>query len=186
MLFRSARRGELSRVVAQRALTERAERLDGEIGRLREQLAKVAPVVNVNPQASALARLFQLPDADAAVYQYLAVAVVVELLIAGSFIAVELMRETGLAAPATLAAAVATGEGAPEKFCAEGLRRRPGKWVSPEPVYPAYEAWCRRFGLQAVADEIFVDRFFAACDARGIRRETRGGVVYLADVELAA
>jgi hypothetical protein len=40
-------------------------------------------------------------------------------------------------------------------------------------------------GLRTLDVEQFVDRFFAGCDAAGIR-ETRGDVVYLTDVELAA
>ena len=55
---------------------------------MHDHLAKAEPVQALNPQGAALARLFQLPEADAATaatWQQFAAAVIVELLIVGSF-----------------------------------------------------------------------------------------------------
>jgi hypothetical protein len=96
-----ARRLELATAIANQELTDRAAQLDSELTRVRDQLAKAEPVQAVNPQGAALARLFHLPEADAATaatWQQFAVAVIVELLIVGSFIAHELLGRDAPAA----------------------------------------------------------------------------------------
>ena len=58
--------------------------LDAEIKALREKIEKNGPVLEANSQGSALARLFALPEGDAATlstYQNLAMAVGIEILI---------------------------------------------------------------------------------------------------------
>ena len=209
----SARRGEHAQVLKDRAATERAAKLDVEIAALQERLATVKPVGSVNPEAKLLTQVLRLfltlPDGDgdaALYYKQLAIAVVVELLIVAALIAFEMLGEQGSRRPAPQAgqetapplnsvtassvagdaSTVGVAEGAPERFCAEVLRRKRGKRLPGAPVYPAYQQWCAQLGLQAVPDETFVDRFIAACDAAKIRREMRDGVLYLADVELAA
>ena len=167
-----ARRSELATVVAQRAATERAEQLDAAIAGVRERIAKARPVQNVNPQATALVQLFRLPDAEAAsalYYQNLAVAVVVELLIAGSFVAFELMRVVPQAAPAATLASPASdtrqvGKG---RAVPEIVKRGDGRvleWMADrcEPtedaggmavatLYGDYVLWCKGKGLQTIS-----------------------------------
>jgi hypothetical protein len=60
-----ARRTELAGALTNRAATEHAARLEGEIERIRERLGNVVPVQSVNPQATALIELFRLDTAAA-------------------------------------------------------------------------------------------------------------------------
>jgi len=88
------KRDALAGVLANRAATERAERLEGDMRRLRERLDKGDAVRSVNPQGAVLTKLFSLPDSDAdmaATWQQFAMAIVVDLLIMGCFIAHEVM-----------------------------------------------------------------------------------------------
>ena len=64
--------------------------------RCREKIEKAGPVLEANSQGSALARLFGLPDTKAATlstYQNLAMAVVIEFLIAISLVASEVIGQ---------------------------------------------------------------------------------------------
>ena len=98
-----AKRDALARVLTNRATTERAERLEADMKRLRERLDKGQAVRNLNPQGAILTKLFQLPDGDAdmaATWQQFAMAIVVDLLIMACFIAHEVMgREARAARP---------------------------------------------------------------------------------------
>ena len=63
---------------------------------LREKIEKAGPVLEANSQGSALARLFGLPDTKAATlstYQNLAMAMVIEFLIAISLVASEVIGQ---------------------------------------------------------------------------------------------
>lgn len=84
----TARRAELAKAIADRAVTEQAARLDRD--------ADAQPVESINPHGAALARLLRLPDTStltASTWQQFAVAVIIELLIAVSLVAIELLRE---------------------------------------------------------------------------------------------
>ena len=75
--------------------TDRAGKLDGSMATIRQRLAAAGPVVTVNVQGSALARLFRLPDTEAdfaATVQQFGMAAIVELLIAFALIAWETLR----------------------------------------------------------------------------------------------
>jgi hypothetical protein len=77
-----------------KAATDRAAKLDSDISALREKIEKAGPVLEANSQGNALARLFNLPDANAATlstYQNLAMAMVIELLIVVSLVAGEVL-----------------------------------------------------------------------------------------------
>ncbi len=77
-----------------KAMTDHAAKLDADIAALREKIEKAGPVLEANSQGSALARLFGLPDTKAATlstYQNLAMAVVIEFLIAISLVASEVI-----------------------------------------------------------------------------------------------
>lgn len=79
-----------------KAMTDHAAKLDAAIVALREKIEKAGPVLEANSQGSALARLFGLPDAKAATlstYQNLAMAVVIEFLIAISLVASEVIGQ---------------------------------------------------------------------------------------------
>ena len=77
-----------------KASTDHAAKLDADILALREKIEKAGPVLEANSQGSALARLFGLPDTKAATlstYQNLAMAMVIEFLIAISLVASEVI-----------------------------------------------------------------------------------------------
>lgn len=91
------RRTELATASANAASTARADRLDSDIASLRAKIEAAGPTGQVSPHGAALARLFRLPDADAATaatWQQFAVAVIVELLIVGAFVSFGLMGNT--------------------------------------------------------------------------------------------
>ncbi len=79
-----------------KALTDRAAKLDADIVALREKIEKAGPVLEANSQGSALARLFNMPDTKAATlstYQNLAMAMVIEFLIVISLVASEVIEQ---------------------------------------------------------------------------------------------
>jgi hypothetical protein len=99
-----AKRDALTKVLADKAMTERAERLEAQIQRLRTRLDTGDAVRNVNPQGAVFAKLFRLPDSEAdtaATWQQFAMSVVVDLLIMACFIAHEVMGWEKRASPAT-------------------------------------------------------------------------------------
>ena len=79
-----------------KALTDRAAKLDADIVALREKIEKAGSVLEANSQGSALARLFDMPDTKAATlstYQNLAMAMVIEFLIVISLVASEVIEQ---------------------------------------------------------------------------------------------
>ena len=94
---------EFETISKNKTAMERARALDAEIKALREKIEKNGPVLEANSQGSALARLFALPEGDAATlstYQNLAMAVGIEILIVLSLIAYEVMSEHEKTTPA--------------------------------------------------------------------------------------
>jgi hypothetical protein len=86
----------LEAVTRNKALTDRAAKLDADIVALREKVEKAGPVLEANSQGSALARLFDMPDTKAATlstYQNLAMAMVIEFLIVISLVASEVIEQ---------------------------------------------------------------------------------------------
>jgi len=86
----------LEAVTRNKALTDRAAKLDADIVALRDKIEKAGPVLEANSQGSALARLFDMPDTKAATlstYQNLAMAMVIEFLIVISLVASEVIEQ---------------------------------------------------------------------------------------------
>src|SRR5262249_45492934 len=107
-----AKRDVLAQVLANYAATEKAAMLDKQAVALRERLERLPPVSSPNPLADNLGRILSLPAETAATAQQAAMVIVVELLIAFSLIAWELLtpvREpiTGAAPTAKRAKVVA-------------------------------------------------------------------------------
>ena len=103
------RRRELGEAVANRALTQHADKLEGEIAQLRSRLNTADPVRRVNSQAVAITQLLRLPERDmtaVAYWQSFIMAVMIELVIVGAVLSFELMREAPR--PAMMVAAVET------------------------------------------------------------------------------
>ena len=86
---------KLAAATSAKVSTERAGKLEASMTTIRQRLASAGPVVTVNVQGSALARLFRLPDTEAdfaATVQQFGMAAIVELLIAFALIAWEMLR----------------------------------------------------------------------------------------------
>ena len=84
----------LTQVSAAKAATDRATKLEADAQKQRDKLAELGPLVIVNVQGSAIAKLFRLPDEEAdfaATAQQFGVAVVVELIIVMCMIAWEVL-----------------------------------------------------------------------------------------------
>jgi hypothetical protein len=91
----SATLAALETVTKNKAVADRATKLDGSIAAFREKIEKAGPVLEANSQGNALARLFNLPEANAAklsTYQNLAMALVIELLIVITLVASEVLE----------------------------------------------------------------------------------------------
>ncbi len=116
----------LEAVTRNKALTDRAAKLDADIAALREKIEKAGPVLEANSQGSALARLFDMPDTKAATlstYQNLAMAMVIEFLIVISLVASEVIEQhERRQAPAALSPKAAARK---EKEQEEGAKAAP-------------------------------------------------------------
>ena len=86
---------DLEAATKNKAVTDRAAKLDADITALKEKIENAGPVLEANSQGNALARLFNLPEAKAATlstYQNLAMALVIEFLIVISLVASEVLE----------------------------------------------------------------------------------------------
>ena len=84
----------LTNASAAKAATDRATKLEADAQKQRDKLAELGPLVTVNVQGTAIAKLFRLPDEEAdfaATAQQFGVAVVVELIIVMCMIAWEVL-----------------------------------------------------------------------------------------------
>ena len=99
----------LAKATADKALTDRAAKIEADMAPVRDRLRSAGPVVDTNMQGSALARLFRLPDSEAefaATLQQFVLAGVVEALIVLSLVSFELLapeRQQSPRAPSRLA-----------------------------------------------------------------------------------
>jgi hypothetical protein len=87
---------ELAALSQEKTATDHARDLDAEIKGLRAKIEAAGPVLEANSQGSALARLFALPEGDAAklsTWQSLLMAIGIEILIVLSLISYEVMTQ---------------------------------------------------------------------------------------------
>lgn len=138
---------DLETATKNRAATDRAATLDSEIKALKDKIEKAGPVLEANSQGSALARLFNVPEARAATlttYQNLAMALVIEILIVVSLVASEVLEhhETKTAEPEPIkepvreivAKAIRNPETAPSGLTVVPYEEQPNAF--PEPAKP--------------------------------------------------
>ena len=203
----------LAQVSASKAATDRATKLEADGQKQRDKLAELGPLVIVNVQGSAIAKLFRLPDEEAdyaATAQQFGIAVVVELIIVMCMIAWEVLGH-GVPVgqrPEDVASNAATPEAAPPltptyptrpklvaanndpspgsipKIMTAALEPATGKRVELEEAFSAYAAACKAEDKRAVPPGQFVDPLRTFCKAAGIRIKEEADHVYLMNVRL--
>jgi hypothetical protein len=156
-------------IAANKAATDTTLKLESDMRELRERLAQAGPIVPVNVQGWAIARLFRLPDEEAdfaVVAQQFGIAVIVELLIVMSLIAFELLRienaEAGTAAIARRGSKAGTTLSVNEsaaaqikRFFLQAVRTASGERVAASTVVAAYQSWCADQGLKPQSATMF-------------------------------
>lgn len=205
----TAKRDALAVVLANRAATERAERLERDAAAVQARLDVAAPVASVNPLADTLGRIFSIPSAAAATAQQVAMVVIVEILIAFSLIAWELLPRSHaaprLAAVETepLLAPQATAELDPlpsnvvaliqppkrgniEAFLLACVGKAKGSSVSWAELYVRYRRWCEESSLEPYAVREFGTQLDSLRADGVLRVRARGQDVYCLDVKLVA
>lgn len=191
-------RDALTAALANQALGVEAKRLDAQIADVRAKLETAKPVVNVNPLADALGRIFALPSEMAATWQQIATVVVVELLIAFSLIAFELLRvshhpvtaEKQVDKPETVQTPLIEDKRyaaySVREFMLTCLKKAKGQRASWGDIYARYRDWCLEQSprLPPVGVQDFGEEFGAACETAGIKVEG-GKKLYALGVRLS-
>jgi hypothetical protein len=206
---------KLAVTTSAKSATERAAQYEASMAALRKRLAASGPVVTVNVQGSALARLFRLPDTEATfaeTLQQFGMAAVVELLIAFALIAWELLKPVH-APPTPARAAAPTDEPRDHRpaVTSPPLRALPKpRLVSSKPItgsvndfvvarlepssdselgfgatYDDYTDWCHRGSRAPVSSEQFAIGMRRICERSRIRIEPRGGTAVFVGLRIA-
>ena len=193
-----------------RALTAQADNLEQGAKAEREKLAELGSKRETNVQGAALARLFRLPDSEAAfaaVAQQFGIAVVVELIIIMCLLAWEILRHEPNARmdiarrehivetlPAVTDAAPLAQKliAAPERpsqqvmrIMTDALTPAPGMSVALDSGYRRYAAICAAEGVEPVPPEAYLDAMVEFCRAVGLSTRSRKGRVHLVNVAFA-
>jgi hypothetical protein len=179
----------LSTAVANRAATDRADRLEAAAEAVRRRLEAAPPVAKVNPMADTLGRVFSLPAELAATWQQVATVVVVELLIAFALIAWEMLARTSHVPAASSSAGgnvVSIVAGDPAKFALACLTPSPGRTVAVAELHAHYAQWCTRHGLRALGGPEFEKQFLALVSFAGVKRRQLKGRTICLDLALVA
>lgn len=203
----------LADAAAAKAASDRAASLETKADEIRERLGRQTPVASINPLADTLARVFHVQADDAATWQQIATVVVVELLIAFSLIAFELLS----ASPATSGASAQSqrisagsgseakpevvsgakarevGQGVPQdgtsiaRFMLTCLPRAEGERASWGEVYARYKRWCTEQSPPLAPVDLvpFGEHFREVCERVGVKTRTIRKRAYCLDVKLA-
>lgn len=165
------KRDALANVATNKALADRATKLDTDIATLRAHLAKEPAPQAANPLAAALSRMLGMSVSDAADRRDLFLAMVLELLVAGSMIGVELTRHqtttSDLAQPANPPSQLPESVAA---FFAAKLPMDTTAQTDVRTIYAAYAAWCKASSpkLAPLPTDVFGRRFGAECKRRNV------------------
>ena len=186
------KRDALAAVVANKALTDRAANLDADLATIRARLVGAAPAQTANPLAATLSRMLDMSVSDAADRRDLFLAIVLELLVAGSMIGVELTRDRRLpestketgdtpVAPSAMTGSVVA-------FFAARLPEDATGQASMREIFDAYKAWCAAASpaLAPLPVELFGRQFGAECKRRRIEVRRDGKTVLCVGVRLVA
>lgn len=203
------KRDALGTALANKALTDRAGKLDADAATAQRKLETSPPVASVNPMAETLARIFHMQADDAATWQQVATVIVVELLIAFALIAYELLGverkslETREAAAVTSTPAASQQPTEPEtpppdtatgdvasvgRFMLACLPRVEGEEASWGAIYARYKRWCAEHAQPIAPLDLaeFGQQFGEVCRRVGIRTRSTRKTAYCLDVRLAA
>ena len=203
----------LTAATASHSATNRARQLEADAKVQRDKLTELGTKREINVQGAALARLFRLPDSEAAfaaVAQQFGIAVVVELIIVMCLIAWEILRHEPHAVCELLTPAIVEESAigvvavtvmspprqklipAPERpsqqvmrIMADALEPAPGMTVALDSGYRRYAAICAAEGIEPVLPEAYLDAMVDFCRAVGLATRSRKGRVHLVNVALA-
>jgi len=198
---------------ANRAATEHVNALRVELAMIQRRLAEAPPPVIKAPRAEALlpenlqteakepTQLFKIPDVTAvtaASWQKFALAAFVELLIAGAFVAFELMRPKALhqAGPSPEPMPKLIGRGlshgravsaqTPTRrvylYVGDRLEERGGTEVAFSDVYLDYETWCQHHGTPALTPYDFAEWVAQVFKGKNVFTRESSGIIQLVNV----
>src|SRR5215470_4313387 len=207
---------KLATTTANKATTDRARDLEGQIAKVKAKLAASGNVGRINPLAQALARIVpSLGDGISAMLQA-AIALVFELCIIGMMVGFELLGHAALARPTPQAEVqepppppepgipkmvvvpppakpklIATNPdrrpvGSVKRILTAHLESAPGDKVEIADIGNRYRDVCRRDGKRMVTSDEFCTELDNFCRTVGITWKKAGERVYLLDVRLAS
>lgn len=204
-------RETLKTALASKSLTDKASRLNSELAAERTRLEGAPKVASANPMAETLGRIFHMKADDAATWQQVVTVIVVELLIAFSLIAWELLEPSKPTPAAPVETAPQTGretvEHGPElqaeparpmlpsperssvqRFMLACLPREKGNAVMVRVVYARYVRWCdeQEPRLEPLKAAAFFEQFAPLCEKVRIGMRKKAGKVHCIGVRLAA
>lgn len=202
----------LASATSAKVSTERASKLDASMNTIRQRLASAGPVVTVNVQGSALARLFRLPDTEAdfaATVQQFGMAAIVELLIAFALIAWEMLRPPPqpvtqpskepedeaiqLAKPPTsfrplpkpkLVSSRAPS-GSVSDYVLARLEAAKGCEIEFGEAYADYTVWCGKSSMP-ISPELFAEAMKKLCEKARVRVKRKSGTAVFVGLRFAA
>ena len=188
-----------------KAATDRATQLEADIKRLDGVISASGPVLEANPQGSALARLFGLPETAAdwlTTWQNFAMAIVAEFLIVLSLVACEVLRKQkpkvidlepiaeikGAPAPIIpkaprLVSSQSQPFGSVVAILADLMEPDCGRVEFAE-AYGAYDLACKIQGRKPVDPEEFSKQLKRICREMRIDLQREGSHVYLVGVRI--
>ena len=208
-----AKRDALAGVLVNKALTEKAAKLDADATRVRAQLAKAHPVQNANPLGATLEQMIGATAAALTAWQQAIVAAVFELCLVGVMVIYELLGNAKQPIQAKGATADDSGRrvapeaqeakpaaapvrrknaaipskplGSVKSFASERMFPAEGEQVEIKMVMRDYRAWCAKENVTPLNVDDFLDEFEKLCRKLGI--ETTVGDnqrVYCIDVKV--
>jgi hypothetical protein len=199
------KRDALAKVLADKAMADKAAKLDREASEINTRLANT-PAVKETSAGKTLGALLSLSAVSAATFQQQFFSAIVELAIAASLALPELLRPRH--APATrheeeklepqhagelvtIMPQEPTKLLSPEaslvaRFMLQCLPRDPVARVMRGAAYKRFLRWCDDQKVDALNAPTFWQHFEPLCRRVGLRIVTRGGKVYCVGVKLAA
>ena len=167
--------------VADKVATDRAAKIDLDLSAIRERLGAAPAVQTVNPLAAAMARLFGMSVSEAADRRDLFLAIVLELLVAGSMIGVELSRSHQPAPVAPTVPQLPAGDVA--KFMLANTTRKVRSRTGWRDLYARYTTWCAD-AYQPLDFDAFASKLATICRDVGVKVAGRGADIVCVDVAL--